>query len=419
MNKIKIIVALLILAYPSVAQDRLTLEECIEASYSHLQFDAQSRLIHEGQTFAMDGSNYMYLPSFQLDGNATIQNEQIAISVPVPGFDAPEAPLNFNRLLINFNQAIYNGNVAAKKKVIDSLAYDEQEQSLEMEKIKIKSQVIGVYATLLVVRTNKEILQGHVQVLDKKYNQLKGAVEAGAATRSKLQILEAERLKLQQKVDELSYTEHTLVKTLGNYMGKALADDVALEMPSPEMDVEGDLNRPELSLIDTKVEGLEAKEELVATARLPYVGVFGTFGLGYPGYNIFDNSIRPMALGGIAVKWNIWDWNKTKNEKAQLVVGRSVLQQQRNRTELAFERELIKQQSEVEKYQKLIASDDAIIEAQSKVSSSMSSELSNGTATASDYTAQLNDESSAKLNKELHKIQLMLAILTYNTLKGN
>ncbi|MCB0505938.1 MAG: TolC family protein, partial [Cyclobacteriaceae bacterium] len=178
MNKLKIIVALLILAYPSVAQDRLTLEECIEASYSHLQFDAQSRLIHEGQTFAMDGSNYMYLPSFQLDGNATIQNEQIAISVPVPGFDAPEAPLNFNRLLINFNQAIYNGNVAAKKKVIDSLAYDEQEQSLEMEKIKIKSQVIGVYATLLVVRTNKEILQGHVQVLDKKYNQLKGAVEA-------------------------------------------------------------------------------------------------------------------------------------------------------------------------------------------------------------------------------------------------
>ena len=419
MNKLKIIVALLILAYPSVAQDRLTLEDCIEASYLHLQFDAQSQLIREGQTFAMDGSNYMYLPSFQLDGNATIQNEQIAISVPVPGFDAPEAPLNFNRLLINFNQAIYNGNVAAKKKVIDSLAYDEQEQSLEMEKIKIKSQVIGVYATLLVVRTNKEILQGHVQVLDKKYNQLKGAVEAGAATRSKLQILEAERLKLQQKVDELSYTEHTLVKTLGNYMGKALADDVALEMPSPEMDVEGDLNRPELSLIDTKVEGLEAKEELVATARLPYVGVFGTFGLGYPGYNIFDNSIRPMALGGIAVKWNIWDWNKTKNEKAQLVVGRSVLQQQRNRTELAFERELIKQQSEVEKYQKLIASDDAIIEAQSKVSSSMSSELSNGTATASDYTAQLNDESSAKLNKELHKIQLMLAILTYNTLKGN
>lgn len=190
-------------------------------------------------------------------------------------------------------------------------------------------------------------------------------------------------------------------------------------MPSPEMDAEGALNRPELALLDTKMQGLEAKETLAATARLPYIGVFGTFGLGYPGYNIFDNSISPMALGGIAIKWNIWDWNKTKNEKAQLVVGRSVLQQQRNRTELAFERELIKQQSEVDKYQKLMTSDDAIIEAQSKVSSSMSSELSNGTATASDYTAQLNDESSAKLNKELHKIQLMLAILTYNTLKGN
>lgn len=419
MNKLKLVVVGLLLGYSALAQDQLTLDKCINAAYTHLQFDAQSQLIAEGQNYAMDGSNYMKLPSLSLDGNATIQNEQIAISVPVPGFDAPEAPLNFNRLLINFNQAIYNGNVAAKKKVIDSLAYDEQQQSLEMEKIKIKSQVIGVYATLLVVRTNKEILQGHVQVLDKKYNQLKGAVEAGAATRSKLQVLEAERLKLQQRVDELGYTEHTLVKTLGNYMGAELTDDVILEMPTPEMDIDGSLNRPELSLIDTKMEGLEAKENLVGAARLPYVGIFGTFGLGYPGYNIFDNSISPMALGGIAIKWNIWDWNKTKSEKAQLVVGRSVLEQQRNRTELAFERELIKQQSVIEKYKKLMTSDDAIIDAQSKVSSSMSSELSNGTATASDFTAQLNDESSAKLNKELHKIQLMLAILTYNTLKGN
>ncbi|MCB0495468.1 MAG: TolC family protein [Cyclobacteriaceae bacterium] len=415
MNKIKLLVGISLFAFSAAAQNTLTLDNCINAAYAHLQFDEQSKLLNDGRTYAMDGSNYLNLPSLQLDGNATIQNEQIGFALP----NTPEAPLNFNRLLINFNQAIYNGNITAKKKLIDSLSYDEQQQALEIDKIKVKSQVIGVYATLLVVRTNKDILQGHVKVLDKKYNQLQGAVEAGAATSSKLQVLEAERLKLQQKVDELSYTEHTLVKTLGNYMGTELADDVSLEMPTPQMDVEGALNRPELSLIDTKMEGLEAREDLLAAARLPYVGVFGNVGLGYPGYNIFDNTIRPMILGGIAVKWNIWDWNKTKNEKAQLVVGRSVLQQQRDRTELVFERELIKQQSEIEKYQKLMTSDDAIIEAQSKVSTSMSSELTNGTATASDYTAQLNDESSAKLNKELHKIQLMLAILTYNTLKGN
>lgn len=419
MNKLKLIVLGLILAFPALSQEKLTLDKCLEAAYDHMQFDVQSQSIAEGRSYAMDGSNYLNLPSFELNGNATIQNEQIAISVPVPGFEAPEAPLNFNRLLINFNQTIYNGGIAAKKKVIDSLSYDEQQQSLEIDKIKIKSQVIGVYATLLVVRTNKEILKGHVKVLDKKYNQLRGAVEAGASTRSRLQVLEAERLKLQQRVDELDYSEHTLVKTLGNYTGLDLTDTVVLEMPTPEMDIDGDLNRPELSLLDTKMQGLDAKEKLVSASRLPYIGVFGTFGLGYPGYNIFDNSISPMALGGIAIKWNIWDWNKTKNEKAQLVVGRSVMQQQKDRAELAFERELIKQQSEVEKYQKLMASDDAIIEAQKKVSSSMSSELSNGTATASDYTSQLNDESSARLNKELHKIKLMLAILTYNTLKGN
>lgn len=190
-------------------------------------------------------------------------------------------------------------------------------------------------------------------------------------------------------------------------------------MPTPILTTSLNINRPELTLIDAKMEGLKAKYELAGNARLPYVVLFGTFGLGYPGYNIFDPTVRPMAMGGIVVKWNVWDWNKTNNDKAQIVIRQSLLTQQRSRSELAFEREIIKQQSQIDKYNQLIATDDEIIEAQGKVSKTVSSELMNGTATASDYTAQLNTESSAKLNQELHKIQLMMAILTYNTLKGS
>jgi len=402
-----------------IAQQSLTLDSCIQAAYNHMLFDEQSKLIEEGRGYAIEGNQYLNFPGLELNGTVTIQNEQLSIPIAIPGFTAPEAPLNFNRLLINFNQAIYNGNLAAKKKLIDSLAFDEQHQLLEIEKVKIKSQVIGVYATLLIIGTNQKILQGHVSVLDKKYAQLKGAVEAGVSTNFKLQILEAERLQLQQRMDELVYNEQSLLSVLSNYTGLDLSSNMELVMPAPELSLTTLLNRPELLLFDTKKDGLEAKKALVANSRLPYVGLFGSVGLGNPGYNVFDTSIRPMAMGGLVVKWSVWDWSKTKSEKAQLVVGQSLLDQQRGRAELAFERELIKQLSEVEKYQKLLASDEAIIEAQKMVSISMSSELSNGTATASDYTSQLNIESSAKLNKELHLIQKMLAILTYNTIKGN
>ncbi len=401
------------------AQEQITLDSCINAAYNNLEFTIQAGFINEGRTYAMEGNNHYNLPSFDVNASASIQNEQISIPVALPGFEAPVAPLNFNRVLVNFNQTIYNGNLAAKKKVIDSLQYDEQLQALEIDKIKIKSQVIGVYATLMVVKTNKEILEGHINVLEKKYKQLQGAVEGGVSTRSKLQVLEAERLKLRQRKTELSFNETALLSTLNNYTGLTLATETKLVNPNPKLKESTSINRPELLLIDAKLEGLNAKYNLAGNARLPYVGLFGSIGVGNPGYDIFNPEVRPMAMAGIAVKWNIWDWNKSNNDKAQLVIGQSVLRQQRTRAELAFERELIKQRSEINKYTQLITTDDEIIVAQQNVSKSMSSELMNGTATASDYTAQLNTESAAKLNKELHQIQLILAILTYNTLKGN
>ena len=419
MIKVKLLIGSVLLSFASYGQEQITLDSCINAAYQNLEFNAQSSYINEGRSSAMDASNHYNLPTMELNGNATIQNEQIAISIPVPGFTAPEAPLNFNRLLVNFNQTIYNGHLASKKKLIDSLSYDEQQRMLEIDKIKIKSQVIGVYATLLVVRTNQEILSGHIVVLNKKYDQLKGAVEGGVATKSKLQILAAEQLKLKQRTTELSFNENALLATLNNYTGFNLNKTSTLQIPQPKLTSSAIINRPELFLIDTKIEGLKAKDALVSNARKPYVGLFGTVGLGYPGYNIFDQSVRPMAMAGVAIKWNIWDWHKTSSDRAQLLIGQSLLTQQRTRAELAFERGLIKQRTEIAKYKELMTTDDEIIEAQKLVSKSMSSELLNGTATASDYTDQLNTESSAKLNKELHYIQLILATLTYNTLKGN
>ncbi len=419
MIKIKLILGSILISMASYGQHQITLDSCINAAYVNLEFNTQAGYINEGRTHAMDGNNHYNLPTFEVNGNASIQNEQISIPIAIPGFEAPVAPLNVNRVLINFNQTIYNGNLAAKKKVIDSLQYDEQLQAMEIDKVKIKSQVIGVYAIILVVQTNMEILDGHIKVLEKKYKQLKGAVEGGVSTKSKLQVLEAERLKLQQRKTELSFNESSLLNTLNNFTGLSLTTETEFHKPSPTLSHSQIITRPELLLLDSKLEGLKATYELAGNARLPYIGLFGSFGLGYPGYDIFNPDVRPMAMAGVAVKWKIWDWNKTNNDRAQLVIGQSIIQQQRSRAELAFERELIKQRSEVNKYTQLIETDDAIIIAQENVSKSISSELMNGTATASDYTSQLNTESSAKLNKELHQIQLMLAILTYNTLKGN
>jgi hypothetical protein len=49
----------------------------------------------------------------------------------------------------------------------------------------------------------------------------------------------------------------------------------------------------------------------------------------------------------------------------------------------------------------------------SKITKAAASQLGNGAIPASDYLARLNEETTARLNLEIHKIQLAKAKLSY------
>jgi outer membrane protein TolC len=395
----------------------ITLDSCIAWAYEVQKFSGNEALIRQSQQLAMKNTANMNLPSLVLDFNATYQNENITIEVPPGvGFEIPNVPLNFNRLLVNFNQTIFNGRLTAQKQLIDSLSYDSRAYQIEVDKAQLKSKITGIYSSIVLVSKQRDIIQRQIATVLGKAKQIKGAVDAGAAYKSDWTNLKAESLKLQQNAIDLEYLESSLREQLSVHTAHQITGPLIL----PEITIEayGVEARPELKLINSQKRVLMAQSDMASAARMPYVGAFGNVGVGYPGYDIFNTTVSPMLMIGIKVNWKIIDWQRSKNDRQLLSWNQDILSYQHDRVKLQFETELDKQKQEIAKYKVLLTSDQQIVDMRKEISQETSSRLSGGTATSTDYITQVNNEAVAELNKSIHEIKLAMAKISYAIIQG-
>jgi hypothetical protein len=77
------------------------------------------------------------------------------------------------------------------------------------------------------------------------------------------------------------------------------------------------------------------------------------------------------------------------------------------------------QNSDVEKYAKLIDKDDAIITLRESVKNAASAQLENGVLSAHDYINEVDAEDQARQNKILHEVQLLQSQYNYQNTMGD
>ncbi|RLD21618.1 MAG: hypothetical protein DRI71_08660 [Bacteroidetes bacterium] len=420
MNKYVIMLLLGVMSNGYAQSQTISLDSCIMWAYDVQQFAGNKELLRKSQVLAIENAGKMNLPTLVVDLNATYQNENITIVTPaVPGFESPTVPLNFNRLLIQFNQTIYNGRLTAQKKIIDSLAYDTKAYQVEVEMAKLKSQITSLYSSVVLVREQGEIINRQIANIEAKEKQLQGIIDAGAGYKSDLLNLQAEVLNLKQNATDLKYMEESIRQQLSSLTEHEIGLSDKLELPDIIIEETGVEARPELRLINSQKDGLMAQSDMSSASRMPYVGIFGNAGVGYPGYDIFNSSVRPMLLVGLKVNWKLIDWQKSKNDRQLISWNQDILSYQYDRIKLQFETELDKQKKEIAKYEELISRDKQIIQLRSAVTQATSARLDGGTATSTDFLIQLNSEAVAELNESIHLIKLALAKISYSIIQGN
>lgn len=391
----------------------LSLDSAITLALRHEGFRDSRALLADMKALQADEVNSAWFPQFNLNVQSTYQNEQIDLPFGLPGLAPPEVPLDLHRALIEIGQTVYDGQVTRSRLRLEQLDVDQQDLALASRELEVRGQVTQRYMAVLLGERQLGLLALRKASILAQHERLIAAVDAGAALLSDAAALEAETITLDQEIAQVSTTvkrtRHELA-TITDAAAVATASFVApVETEPGDLSVE---QRPDIRAFDLRLQALDVQHDLARSSRLPRIRVFGNAGAGNPGYNTFLDEWRPMLLVGAGIQWRIVDWGTRKRTDRNIDLQRDLLRMDRERIVERWTIALAHQREELAHFRALRSSDDRLIALRTEVTEAKAEQLANGTATAADYVNELNKEHAARLGREIHELQAVLAIRT-------
>ncbi len=421
MNKLIILSLLSIITTSLMAQDRVTLETCYEKAIENYPLSQQEELLTTSNELSIDNLNKNYLPQMAVNGQASYQSDVTKIPVQnIPAFGIEPLSKDWYKITLDVNQIIYDGGTTSKSKDLEQKNLQIDQQQLQVEYHGLKERINQVYFAILLLKSNKEILQLHLDDLKAKIKEVHSGVENGVLLASNENVLKAEIIKIQQSIGEVEADLNASIRIMQQYTGIEMNDQTEFQLPEVEVDPASVVNqRPEMTLFSLQQEKLEASKKLTASKLLPRLSAFGQAGYGRPGFDMLDNQFTDFYIVGARLSWNFWDWNHTKKEKEIFGIKQQIIETQKANLDRNISIDLENKRAAIHKAEENLKSDADIITLRDEIVKSASSQLNNGVITSSEYLTELNAQSKAKLDREVHKIELVKAKIAYKTTLGN
>ena len=126
--------------------------------------------------------------------------------------------------------------------------------------------------------------------------------------------------------------------------------------------------------------------------------------------NVLSNNFDLYYISGVRLNWSLSGLYTKKKEKELVKVNKQIIDIQQETFLLNTNTQLKQQQSDIDKLQQLVSTDDAIIDLRHQVTEAARAQLENAVITANDYLREVNAEdapgkhaSSTKYNYYRHK----------------
>ena len=410
----------------TLSQDVLTLKDCYDRAF------AVNAIAKENQThnsiYELKDRNLSkgWLPSVDANTMIVYNSEVVDIgsalgSLPVPGIADAIKPLPHEqyRVTVDINQPIYDGGSIKNARVIEKAELAVNQKQTESDLYKIRSQINGYYFSILLVTKQKELQQSYLQIIEKRLLSMESALRNGVILKSDIDVLTSEKLKLEQLIRETEIKKAALLKILSGFTGTEIDTSAVFVLPVQKDEISGEIRRPELELFDLRKEQLSAGMKIIDSKRMPKAFGFATLGYGNPpGNNFFRDEFASYYIVGAGIKWNMLDWNKSKNEKQVISLRQEIIDGRKKDLEDNLNRMLDSKRAEISSFESLIETDAALIGLRKRITAAAESQYENGTITATEYLNEMNSESQVLINHEIHKINLALAIIEYLNISG-
>ena len=427
--KMKILITLILASLWSLnlqAQKILTLKECYDLANTSNALAGEKTAYSEISRLKDNNLSKGWLPTLDANGSFVYNSSVIDLSsvlgsLPVPGIANAIKPLPNEqyKITIDINQVIYDGGAIKGARDLEKANLKVNEKQTETDLYKLREQINGYYFNLMLLARQKELLDNYHELIKKKIDAMESAVANGVILKSDIDVLNSEKINIEQQLSENEIRKTTLLKVLSDITGKEIDASTEFIVPSVSAELTNEISRPELQLFDMKKEQLDAGIKAIDSKRMPVAFGFATFGYGNPpGSNFFKDEFAPYYIVGAGVKWNIFDWNKVKNEKQIVTLQQGIIENRKNDLTDNLKRLLESKNAEIKSYIALTESDSELITLRKRITATAESQYKNGTITATEYLNELNSERQAILNYEIHKLNLALARVEYLNISG-
>lgn len=416
----KRIIALNVLFLPAVlfAQQQLSLEESYNYALKNNPLRNQADWLKEKSDAEISILEKGKLPKLDVNAQATYQSDVVHFPGSLPNMSIVPPNKDQYRATVDVSQLIYKGGAIQAQTKLKEAELQTLQQQVEVGLYGLKYQVNQYYFNVLLKQEQAKLLELKKQQLQERLNEVKAAVKYGAALTSSEKILEAELLKLSQEQTQVDADRKKALEQLSQLLHLDVAKDLVLENPNLTVYKNEENLRPELKLFALQENQLTVSEAAIAKEVFPIVSGFAQAGYGNPGLNMLDNSFQDFYIVGIRLNWNIFDWGQNKQKKNIIRYNKEIVSTERENFLLQT---VINEQAaynDIIKYEGLLQKDNEIINLREEVLTSVTSQLKNGTIRSSEYIIELNNLFEAKIDKQLHEIQLSLSKANYNVIVG-
>lgn len=424
-SKILILINVLIVSGASLkGQNILTLKECYDMAVYTNAIAGEKEAYKKISAIRNENLSKNWFPSVDANASAVYNSNVVdfaAATASVPGMASIFSPMPRDqyKLTIDINQVIYDGGATKSAREMEKTDLKLNEKQTETDLYKLRSQVNSYYFNIMLLNSQQELLNNYLELLHKRIAVVQSAVSNGVLSKPDIDVITAEKLKLEQQITENRLRRTALMNILSDLTGSVINDSTKLMLPSRSSEISDELLRPELQMFDLRKEQLSASMNMVQSKRMPKAFGFASLGYGNPpGMDFFNDKFDTYYILGAGIKWNIFDWNRTKNEKKVISLQQGIIENRKNDLSDNLKRQLEAKMSEIKSLAELVKTDSELIELRKRITASAESQYQNGTITATELMNEINAEKNVAVNNEIHKINLVLAGIEYLNISG-
>lgn len=419
----KLLIVLLLPVQIVFGQQQVSLDSCYAWARQNYPNLSNSGVWEQIAALKKENVKTIYRPQLTLNGQASYQSDVTSLDISLPSsissqVSFPTLSKDHYKVYAELKQTLWDGGVSAAQDKLEDAILNSNLSELEVELYKLKEQVAQAFFTVLAIDRQTQVLNAQSSVLQNKLKLVRSGIKNGAMEASSSWEIEAGILTLEQNGVQLEAAQSAAKQILSILTGQTINATDKFGYKPVEISSDDAAKRPEKELFALRRTQLENQSRLLQKNRNPKFFGFGRAGYGRPGLNMLSDDFDTYYLVGVGFSWNAFDWKSTSRKKEILRRQSQIITHQEETFDQNICLLLARQKTQIDKIKKLLETDAQMVALRSNIAKTSASKLENETITSSDYVEDVQSETIAKLNAEIHKIQLDEAKEKYAIIQG-